>query len=74
MAKKESADESVMSDYSLFVKKYENDIRKYGMLKRTEDSQRYLDAKSYLMVRYTVSYLNAWCVDLVIGLGLRVLT
>lgn len=55
-----------MNDYAKFVKKYETDIKQFGMMRRTEDSQQYLGANPHLMIRYSVSYMNAWCVDLIV--------
>jgi len=59
-------DDDTKNNYGLFVEKYEDEIRKFGMMKRTEDSQSFLAAKPQLLVRFTMSYLNAWCVELVL--------
>ena len=58
--------EDVKNNYALFVKRYEDDIRKFGMMRRSEDSQSFLGAKPHLLARFTMSYLNAWCVELVL--------
>ncbi|XP_071113432.1 hsp90 co-chaperone Cdc37-like [Haliotis cracherodii] len=47
-----------------FSNKYKDKIKKYGMLKRYEDSQQFLADTPDLVCDETANYLVLWCVDL----------
>lgn len=49
-----------------FNKKYEKDLKEYGMLSKPEDSKRYLQAHPDLCCEETANYLVIWCVNLVV--------
>ncbi|XP_028658136.1 hsp90 co-chaperone Cdc37-like 1 [Erpetoichthys calabaricus] len=47
-----------------FVQKYESQIQYFGMLRRWEDSQRYLSDNPHLVCDETTNYLILWCFHL----------
>lgn len=47
-----------------FIKKYEKDIKKFGMLRRYEDSKQFLQENSHLVSEHTSNYLVIWCINL----------
>ena len=47
-----------------FHKKYKKDIERFGMLKRYEDSQKFLTENAHLACEETANYLVLWCVNL----------
>ena len=47
-----------------FLKKYKEDIKKYGMLHEYHDSEQFLLKNSHLACEETANYLVVWCVDL----------
>ncbi|CAM9259162.1 unnamed protein product, partial [Lampetra fluviatilis] len=47
-----------------FVEQNEPLLKHFGMLKRWEDSQRYLSDKPHLVCEETANYLVIWCIDL----------
>ncbi|XP_061117893.1 hsp90 co-chaperone Cdc37-like 1 isoform X1 [Conger conger] len=44
-----------------FVQKYEQELRHFGMLRRWDDSQRFLSDRPYLICEETSNYLILWC-------------
>ncbi|CAL8281392.1 unnamed protein product [Gadus morhua 'NCC'] len=44
-----------------FTQKYENELRHFGMLRRWDDSQRYLSEQPLLICEETANYLILWC-------------
>ncbi|CAG5108304.1 Oidioi.mRNA.OKI2018_I69.chr1.g3732.t1.cds [Oikopleura dioica] len=58
------SEEELMSDYQRFTKKWEAEIKKFGMFKRLEDSQQYLSENTYLVNEHTASFLCIYCIDL----------
>lgn len=46
------------------VSKYEDQIKKYGMMQKWDDSKAYLNENKHLVSEYTANYLVIWCVDL----------
>lgn len=44
--------------------KYKPQIRKWGMMRRYEDSERYLTENIALVCEETANYLVLWCIDL----------
>nr|XP_057912198.1 hsp90 co-chaperone Cdc37-like 1 isoform X4 [Doryrhamphus excisus] len=47
-----------------FVQKYEQELRHFGMLRRWDDSQRFLAEKPQLICDETANYLFLWCIRL----------
>lgn len=47
-----------------FIKKYEKDIKKFGMLRRYEDSKQFLQENPHLVSEHTSNYLVIWCINL----------
>lgn len=47
-----------------FIKKYETEIKKFGMLRKYEDSKLFLQEHSYLVSEHTSNYLVIWCINL----------
>lgn len=47
-----------------FVKKHEKDIKKFGMLRRYEDSKQFLLENSHLVSEHTSNFLVIWCINL----------
>lgn len=47
-----------------FIKKYEKDIKKFGMLRRYEDSKQFLQENQHLVSEHTSNYLVIWCINL----------
>lgn len=44
-----------------FLQKYEQDLRHFGMLRRWDDSQRFLSDRPQLICEETANYLILWC-------------
>uniref|UniRef100_A0A8C7QK98 Hsp90 co-chaperone Cdc37-like 1 n=1 Tax=Oncorhynchus mykiss TaxID=8022 RepID=A0A8C7QK98_ONCMY len=44
-----------------FVQKYEKELRHFGMLRRWDDSQRFLSDLHHLICEETANYLILWC-------------
>ncbi|XP_026153960.1 hsp90 co-chaperone Cdc37-like 1 isoform X2 [Mastacembelus armatus] len=51
-------------DDKSFIQKYEQDIRHFGMLRRWDDSQRFLADMPHLICEETANYLILWCMTL----------
>ncbi|KAF0313815.1 Hsp90 co-chaperone Cdc37 [Amphibalanus amphitrite] len=47
-----------------FIKKYEKDIKKYGMLRKYDDSKRFLQDNMHLACEDTANYLVIWAINL----------
>lgn len=47
-----------------FVKKYEKEIKEYGMFRRYEDSMKYMQEHTHLASDNTANYLVIWCINL----------
>ncbi|XP_076025277.1 hsp90 co-chaperone Cdc37-like 1 [Genypterus blacodes] len=47
-----------------FLQKYETELRRFGMLRRWDDSQRFLSALPQLICEDTANYLILWCIRL----------
>ncbi|XP_041352015.1 hsp90 co-chaperone Cdc37-like [Gigantopelta aegis] len=65
-APKPETDEDKAEKQRTFTNKYKDQIKKYGMMRRYEDSQQYLTDNPHLVCDETCNYLVLWCVDLVI--------
>ncbi|TTE81782.1 Hsp90 co-chaperone Cdc37 [Bagarius yarrelli] len=50
--------------HKTFVEKYEKQIKHFGMLRRWDDSQKYLSDNSHLVCEETANYLVIMCIDL----------
>ncbi|KAH9503671.1 hsp90 co-chaperone Cdc37 [Bulinus truncatus] len=61
---KELTEEEKIAKQQEFTKKYKNEIQKYGMLQKWDDSKQYLQEHSYLVCEETANYLVIWCIDL----------
>lgn len=61
---KELTDEEKAEKQDQFSKKYKDEIRKYGMLRRYDDSLQYLQEHPHLVCEETANYLVIWCIDL----------
>lgn len=53
-----------MGDYKVFVETYEEDIKKYGLFSKIEDSQQFFIQSPNLVCEHTASYLCIWSIDL----------
>ncbi|XP_043940506.1 hsp90 co-chaperone Cdc37 isoform X2 [Protopterus annectens] len=62
--KKEETEEEKEHKHKTFVEKYENQIKHFGMLRRWDDSQKYLSDNPDLVCEETANYLVIWCIDL----------
>ncbi|XP_046573660.1 hsp90 co-chaperone Cdc37-like [Haliotis rubra] len=58
------SDEEKAKKQKAFSSKYKDKIKKYGLLKRYEDSQEFLTETPELVCDETANYLVLWCVDL----------
>lgn len=47
-----------------FIQKYEDELRHFGMLRRWDDSQRFLSDMPQLICEETANYLILWCITL----------
>ncbi|XP_070706961.1 hsp90 co-chaperone Cdc37-like 1 [Pempheris klunzingeri] len=47
-----------------FLQKYEQELRHFGMLRRWDDSQRFLADMPHLICEETANYLILWCIRL----------
>ncbi|KAK7503097.1 hypothetical protein BaRGS_00005723 [Batillaria attramentaria] len=61
---KELTEEEKAERQNEFSQKYKNEIRKYGMLRRYDDSLQYLQEHPHLVCEETANYLVIWCIDL----------
>ncbi|XP_037649416.1 hsp90 co-chaperone Cdc37-like [Sebastes umbrosus] len=65
--KPDSADETEEEKekkHKTFVEKNEKEIKHFGMLRRWDDSQKYLSDNSHLVCEETANYLVIMCIDL----------
>ncbi|KAL6102632.1 cdc37 [Pungitius sinensis] len=65
--KPDSADETEEEKehkHKTFVEKYEKQIKHFGMMRRWDDSQKYLSDNSDLVCEETANYLVIMCIDL----------
>lgn len=47
-----------------FTEKYEKEIKEYGLLRKYDDSKRYLQDHLHLVCEDTANYLVIWCINL----------
>ncbi|XP_013879902.1 hsp90 co-chaperone Cdc37 [Austrofundulus limnaeus] len=60
----EETEEEKEQKHKTFVEKYEKQIKHFGMLRRWDDSQKYLSDNPYLVCEETANYLVIMCIDL----------
>ncbi|RXM29820.1 E3 ubiquitin-protein ligase pellino-like 1 [Acipenser ruthenus] len=61
---KEETEEEKEQKHKTFVEKYEKAIKHFGMLRRWDDSQKYLSDNPHLVCEETANYLVIMCIDL----------
>ncbi|XP_053694859.1 hsp90 co-chaperone Cdc37 [Sabethes cyaneus] len=47
-----------------FIKKYEKKMKEYGMMRKYEDSKKFLRDNHFLVCEDTANYLVIWCIEL----------
>ncbi|ROJ94331.1 Hsp90 co-chaperone Cdc37 [Anabarilius grahami] len=62
--KTEETEEEKEEKHKTFVEKYEKQIKHFGMLRRWDDSQKYLSDNPHLVCEETANYLVIMCIDL----------
>ncbi|KAK2909586.1 hypothetical protein QQF64_000451 [Cirrhinus molitorella] len=62
--KTEETEEEKEEKHKTFVEKYEKQIKHFGMLRRWDDSQKYLSDNPDLVCEETANYLVIMCIDL----------
>ncbi|XP_049925444.1 hsp90 co-chaperone Cdc37 [Epinephelus moara] len=60
----EETEEEKEHKHKTFVEKYEKEIKHFGMLRRWDDSQKYLSDNPHLVCEETANYLVIMCIDL----------
>ncbi|XP_068606460.1 hsp90 co-chaperone Cdc37 [Brachionichthys hirsutus] len=60
----EETEEQKEKKHKTFVEKYEKQIKHFGMLRRWDDSQKYLSDNPHLVCEETTNYLVIMCIDL----------
>uniref|UniRef100_A0A7N6AIR5 Hsp90 co-chaperone Cdc37 n=1 Tax=Anabas testudineus TaxID=64144 RepID=A0A7N6AIR5_ANATE len=60
----EETEEEKEQKHKTFVEKYEKQIKHFGMLRRWDDSQKYLSDNPHLVCEETANYLVIMCIDL----------
>ncbi|KAK2501014.1 hypothetical protein MC885_003232 [Smutsia gigantea] len=60
----EESEEVREQKHKTFVEKYEKQIKHFGMLRRWDDSLKYLSDNAHLVCEETANYLVIWCIDL----------
>ncbi|XP_076838794.1 hsp90 co-chaperone Cdc37 [Brachyhypopomus gauderio] len=60
----EDTEEEKEQKHKTFVEKYEKQIKHFGMLRRWDDSQKYLSDHPHLVCEETANYLVIMCIDL----------
>ncbi|XP_057258359.1 hsp90 co-chaperone Cdc37 [Pezoporus wallicus] len=61
---KEETEEQKEKKHKSFVERHEKQIKHFGMLRRWDDSQKYLSDNPHLVCEETANYLVIWCIDL----------
>lgn len=60
----DETEEEKEQKHKTFVEKYEKQIKHFGMLRRWDDSQKYLSDHPHLVCEETANYLVIMCIDL----------
>lgn len=47
-----------------FVKDHEKELKEFGMLRKYDDSKKYLQEHPYIVCENTANYLVIWCINL----------
>lgn len=63
-AQEELSEEEKDKKFKVFVKENEELLKKYGMLKKYDDSKRFLQEHPNLACEETANYLVIWCINL----------
>ncbi|CAF0732181.1 unnamed protein product [Adineta steineri] len=50
--------------YKKFIEKHKADVKKYGMFRNYDDTQKFLEDHLELVCEETANYLVVWCIDL----------
>lgn len=58
------SDEEKEKQMKEFVKNHEKKLKDFGMLKRYDDSKKFLQEHPYLVCENTANYLVIWCINL----------
>lgn len=61
---KELTEEEKADKQAKFTKEHKQEIKKFGMFSKYDDSQEYLTQHPYLVCEETANYLVLWCIDL----------
>ncbi|TRZ06374.1 hypothetical protein HGM15179_020733, partial [Zosterops borbonicus] len=61
---KEETEEQKEKKHKTFVERYEKQIKHFGMLRRWDDSQKFLSDNPHLVCEEMANYLVIWCIDL----------
>ncbi|CAF3889099.1 unnamed protein product [Rotaria magnacalcarata] len=61
---KNMTEEEQAEYYKQFVEKHKDNIKKYGMFRHFEDTQKFLEEHYELVCEETANYLVIWCIDL----------
>jgi len=61
---KDETEEEKEEKHKSFVEQYEKQIKHFGMLRRWDDSQKYLSDNAHLVCEETANYLVIMCIDL----------
>lgn len=62
--KKEMSEEEQEKKFKSFIKENESLLKQYGMLKKFDDSKRFLLEHPHLTCEDTANYLVYWCINL----------
>jgi cell division cycle protein 37 len=62
--KEDLSEEEKIEKQRLFTKEHEKEIKKFGMLRKYDDSQEFLLQHPYLTCEETANYLVIWCINL----------
>uniref|UniRef100_A0A182N5Z2 Hsp90 co-chaperone Cdc37 n=1 Tax=Anopheles dirus TaxID=7168 RepID=A0A182N5Z2_9DIPT len=60
----ELSDEQREMNMRDFIKKYEKQLKEFGMLRKFDDSKKYLQDNHHLVCEDTPNYLVIWCIEL----------
>lgn len=60
----ELSEDQKESNLKDFIKKYEKVMKEYGMMRKYEDSKKFLRANHHLVCEDTANYLVIWCIEL----------
>lgn len=61
---KELTEDEKADKQAEFTKKHKQDVKKYGMFSKYDDTQAFLEKNPFLVCEETANYLVLWCIDL----------